>query len=423
MPLPVGLRALGQRDYRVYFMGTLVGQVGTWMQTVTQSWMVLQLTNSPFLLGLTSTLQFGPILLFSVFTGVLADRVSRRTLLLVTQSTQCVLALTLGLLAWSGQARYWHVLVVAVCWGVMSAIDQPARQSLVMELVGRADVTSAVGLNSASFNGARIVGPSIAGILIARVGLSLGFFLNALAFVFAITMLTRIPGRPPAPRIVTTTVLDDVMEGIRYALRTPTVRYIMGLQLICSFCIFNFSVYVPLLARDRLGMGAEGFGLLMACLGVGALAAGLSLGALSVSAPRANTIAVGLAIALGGLVGLAFARWFSLAAVLLAVTGFAGTIVVTGCNTSLQLRAPEALRGRVMSLYTLLSGGVFPLGAFWVGFVAEHWGIETSFFVNGAAGLAALGALMLWWRSRHSRSGLARGSSGLGGPIGGPPAH
>src|SRR5918992_715394 len=214
MPLPAGLRALGQRDYRVYFIGTLVGQTGTWMQTVTQAWLVLQLTNSPFLLGLTSTLQFGPILLFSLFTGVLADRVTRRTLLFITQSVQCALALTLGFLAWSGHARYWHVLVVAVMWGIMSAIDQPARLSLVMELAGRANVTSAVGLNSAAFNGARIIGPSIAGILIARVGLSPGFFLNAIAFVFAIGMLAMIPGRRPVPRIAGRTFVDDMLEGL-----------------------------------------------------------------------------------------------------------------------------------------------------------------------------------------------------------------
>lgn len=406
MPLPAGLRALGQRDYRVYFIGTFVGQTGTWMQTVTQSWLVLQLTNSPFLLGLTSTLQFGPILLLSIFTGVLADRVNRRTLLFVTQSTQGVLALTLGFLAWSEHARYGHVLVVAVVWGIMSSIDQPARQSLVMELVGRANVTSAVGLNSAAFNGARIIGPSIAGILIARVGLSPGFFLNAIAFVFAISMLALIPGRRPAPRTTTTTVIEDVMEGLGYALRTPAVRFVMGLQIILSFCVFNFSVYVPLLARDRLGMGAEGFGLLMACLGVGALSAGLSIGALSSSAPRATTIAIALAVALGGLVGLAFTRWFWMAAIVLAITGFAGTLVMAGCNTSLQLRAPDALRGRVMSLYTLLSGGIFPIGAFWVGFVAEHWGIGRAFFVNGVAGLVGLLALVLW---RRKASAGARG--------------
>jgi MFS family permease len=408
MPLPAGLRALQQRDYRLYFISTIVGQTGTWMQTVTQSWLVLQLTDSPFLLGLTATLQSGPILLFSVFTGVLADRVTRRTLLFVTQVTQGILALALGLLAWSGHARYWQVLVVAVLWGIMAAIDQPARQAIVMELVGREHLASAVGLNSASFNGARIIGPSIAGVLIARVGLSSGFFLNALAFVFGITMLSQIPGHRPVARIAGRTFVDDLLEGVRYAVKAPAIRFILGLQVILSFCVFNFSIYVPLLARDRLGMGAEGFGLLMAALGVGALTAGLSLGALSSGVPRMTLITSALGAALCGLVGLAFIRSFWLAALMLAVTGFAGTLVNAGSNTSLQLRAPDALRGRVMSLYTLLSGGVFPIGAFWVGFISEHWDVSRAFLVNGLLGLAALGLLTLWWRtSRHRRSAPA----------------
>jgi MFS family permease len=395
MPLPAGLRALGQRHYRLYFTGQIVGQSGTWMQTVTQSWLVLQLTNSPLKLGLISTLQSGPLLLLTLFTGVLADRVNRRTLLFVTQTTQACLALTLGTLAWSGHARYWHVAVMAVLWGIMSAIDQPARQSLVMELVGREHVTSAVGLNSAAFNGARIIGPSIAGILIARVGLSPGFFLNALAFVFAIAMLAQIPGRRPVPRMVATTFVEEMLEGIAYALRTPAVRFILALQIIVSFCVFNFSVYVPLLARDVLGMGAEGFGLLMTCLGVGALSAGLTVGAMGATAPRQRKITIALTVSLCGLLGLAFTRAFWLAAIIMAITGFSGTLVMAGCNTSLQLRAPDALRGRVMSLYTLLSGGVFPIGAFWVGFIAEHWGVQRSFLVNGAMGLVALAGLLL----------------------------
>ena len=398
MPLPVGLRALANRDYRVYYAGNIVSQVCMWMQTVTQSWLVLVLTGSPFRLGLIATLQSGPILLLSIFTGVLADRITRRTLLFVTQTTQACLALALGALAWSGHARYWHVAVVAVLWGVMTAIDQPARQSMVMELVGRANVTSAVGLNSASFNGARIVGPAVAGVLIARVGLSPGFFLNALAFVFSISMLAQIPGRRPVPRIGGATFVEDMLEGIAYALRTPAMRFVLGLQIILSFCVFNFSVYVPLLARDVLGMGAEGFGLLMTCLGVGALSAGLSLGGLSALPPA--LIAGALAVAGGGLLGLGFTRVFWMAAFLLALTGFSGTIVMAGCNTSLQLRAPDALRGRVMSLYTLLSGGIFPIGAFWVGFISEHWGVSRAFLINGAIDLAALGALTLWWRLR-----------------------
>jgi MFS family permease len=398
MPLPAGLRALSQRDYRRYFAGTIVAQTGTWMQTVTQSWLVLELTGSPFKLGLISTLQSGPILVLSIFTGVLADRITRRTLLFVTQATQAGLAVTLGLLAWGGHARYWHVAVVAVLWGIMTAIDQPARQSMVMELVGREHVPSAVGLNSVSFNGARIVGPALAGVLIARVGLFPGFFFNAIAFVFSIAMLARIPGRPPVPRLGGATFLGDMLEGIAYALRTPAVRFILGLQIILSFCVFNFSVYVPLLARDVLGMGAEGFGLLMTSLGVGALAAGLSLGGMSALPPR--LIASALAVACGGLVGLSLTRVLWVAALLLALTGLSGTIVMAGCNTALQLGAPDGLRGRVMSLYSLLSGGIFPLGAFWVGFVSEHWGVQRAFLVNGAVGLLAVGALALWRRLR-----------------------
>ena len=366
------------------------------MQSVTQSWLVLEITGSPFKLGLISTLQSGPILLFSIFTGVLADRVTRRTLLFVTQSAQACLAITLGLLAWSGHARYWHVAVVAVLWGIMAAIDQPARQSMVMELVGRQHVSSAIGLNSASFNGARIVGPALAGLLIARVGLSPGFLLNALAFAFSIAMLARIPGRRPTPRGGEATFVDDMLEGVAYALRTPALRFVLSLQIVLSFCVFNFSVYVPLLARDVLGMGAEGFGLLMTCLGVGALTAGLSLGAIGVLRP--TLIAAALAVACGCLVGLGFTRVLWPAALVLAVTGFSGTIVMAGCNTALQLGAPDALRGRVMSLYSLLSGGIFPLGAFWVGFVSEHWGVSRAFLVNGAIGLVAVGALTLWQR-------------------------
>jgi MFS family permease len=351
------------------------------MQSVTQAWLVLEITGSPFKLGLISTLQSGPILLLSVFAGVLADRVTRRSLLFVTQSAQACLAVTLGLLAWSGHVRYWHVAVVAILWGTMTAIDQPARQSMVMEMVGRQHVVSAVGLNSVSFNGARIVGPAVAGLLIARVGLSPGFLLNAIAFAFSITMLAQIPARRPRPRDREATFVADLLEGLAYGLRTPAVRFLLGLQIILSFCVFNFSVYVPLLARHVLGMGAEGFGLLMTCLGVGALAAGLSLG--GIGALRPALIAGALAVSCACLVGLSLTRVLWLAALVLAVTGFAGTIVMAGCNTSLQLGAPDALRGRVMSLYTLLSGGVFPLGAFWVG-------------------LVSVGSLMLWKRLRES---------------------
>lgn len=403
MPLPAGVRALAVRDFRVYYTGNLVAQVGTWMQTVSQSWLVLQLTDSPFLLGLTNTLQFGPILLFSVFTGVAADRLTKRNILMATQSAQGLLALTLGLLVWGGHVRYWQVAVMAVMWGMMSALDQPTRQAFVMELVGRSHVVSAVGMNSASFNAARIVGPAVAGVLIARVGLFPGFMLNALAFVVSITALTRVPARRPAPRTTTATFLESLAEGLAYALRTPAVRFILTLQVIVSFCVFNFSVYVPLLARHVLGLGSEGFGFLMASLGVGAVTAGLSLGAIGPRQPPVNLIVGALAVACAGLLGLSVTRAFWPAAVLLGVIGLTGTTVVAGCNTSLQLMAPDALRGRLMSLYTLLSGGIFPIGAFFVGAVSASWGVSTTFAVNGSLGLTAL-AVSVWLRPSTART-------------------
>jgi predicted MFS family arabinose efflux permease len=405
VPFPAGLSALSQRDFRVYYAGNLVAQVGSWMQSVSQSWLVLQLTNSPFLLGLTATLQSGPILLLAVFTGALADRLTKRNILLVTQTVQAVLALALGLLVWSGHVRYGYVAVMAVTWGVMSALDQPTRQSFIMELVGREHVVSAVGMNSASFNTARIVGPAMAGVLIARVGLFAGFLLNTLAFAVSIAALTRVPARGPSPR-ASTTLLAETLEGLGYAARTPAVRFVLGLQVVVSFCVFNFSVYVPLLARHVLGLGAEGFGMLMASLGVGAVAAGLSLGAIGSRRPALNVIAVSAAAACAGLLGLSVARAVWVAVILLATVGFTGTIAVASCNTSLQLMAPDALRGRMMSLYTLLSSGVFPIGAFVVGSISQSWGVSSAFAVNGAIGLAALGA-SVWLTPAHVRRARA----------------
>jgi MFS family permease len=408
MALPAGLHVLGQRDYRVYFIGNLVSQVGTWMQTISQAWLVLQLTDSPALLGLLTTFQFGPILLLSVFTGVLADRVTTRHLLSITQVVQAALALVLGLLVWSGRVAYWHVAAVAVVWGSMNAIDQPARQSFVMGLAGRAGVASAVALNSASFNGARIVGPAIAGVLIARVGLSAGFLLNALAFAVAIGTLLSVPARPPSPRATATSFAADMAEGMAYALRTEVVRFVLALQMVVSFCVFNFTVFVPLLARNVLGLGSEGFGFLMTSLGIGAVLAGLALGT-SARGPAPGGLAAAVGGACGLLLSLALVQRFWPAAALLALTGFAGTLATAGCNAFLHLAVPDALRGRIMSLYTLLSLGLFPIAGFSVGAVSQAWSVSAAFAVNGTLGLLALACLRPWAARPAGRSPLARG--------------
>ncbi len=397
MRLPHGLRALAHTEFRVFFAAQMLALVGTWMQTVAQSWLVLQLADSPFKLGLIGTLQFSPVLLLSIVSGAVADRLPKRHLLVATQAALATQALALGFLVASGWVRYWHVGVLALVVGTANAIDMPARQSFVMELVGRDDVVNAVALNSAAFNAARIVGPAIAGVLIARVGIAPAFVLNAIGFVVVIVTLFTLPveGRP-RPR-GDSGMLAEIREGLAYAVRTPRIRFILGLLLVVSLCVFNFTVYVPLLAKTVLGLGAEGFGFLMAALGLGAVAGALTVGTRQPTIPM---MAVAAAIALSGLLAMSTVRQVATAVPLLFIIGFFGLILVASCNTLMQLTAPDELRGRVMSLYTLVWGGVFPFGAFSVGSISQAGGVSLAFLVMGSAGLTGLVALLAWWRLR-----------------------
>jgi MFS family permease len=378
-----------------------VALVGGWMQTVAQSWLVLQLTDSPLRLGLVGTLQSAPVLLFCIPAGAIADRLPKRRVLVLTQLVLGLEAVALALLVWSGAVAYWHVCALGLVMGLTAAIDQPTRQAFVVDMVGREDVGNAVALNSAAFNAARIIGPAVAGLLIARAGLAPAFALNAAGFAVVIAALLRLRAaglpRPPSG----TTMGQEIVEGLRYAVGTPAVTLVLGLLTVVSLFVFNFTVYVPLLARTVLGLGAEGFGFLMAWLGIGAVAGALTVGALR--QPPIGVMFGAATVALGGLLALSAVRTFWAAAPLLALTGFAGIMLVAGCNTRLQLEAPAALRGRVMGIYVLLSYGVFPIGAFMVGAISQRWGVSTAFLLGGASGLVALAALGSWWRGRVAR--------------------
>jgi MFS family permease len=401
---PSGLRALNHREYRLYFTGQVLSQVGTWMQSVAQSWLVLQITGSPLRLGLISTLQFTPMLVFSVFSGAVADRVPKRRLLLVTQSVLACQALTLALLVWSGHVRYWHVAVLACVLGLVNTLDNPSRQSFVSELVAKEDVVNAVALSSAGFNSARIVGPAAAGLLIARFGIAPAFLLNGLSFLFVIAALLRLGARGEGRRARATSMLEEVREGVGYALRTPRVRLALGVLLVVSVFVFNFNVYVPLLARNVLHQQADGFGFLMASLGVGAVSGALTLGALPSSRPALPLVFMAAVGACAGILGMSAVRQFWMAVPALFVVGFFAIVVTASCNTTLQVSAPDELRGRVMSLYSLVFGGSVPLGAFLVGILSERWGVPAAFFVMGATGVLGTCALALGWRASQRRT-------------------
>jgi len=400
MEYPHGLRALNHGEFRRFYFSQVAAQIGSWMQNVTQAWLVLQLTDSPFKLGLLATLQFSPVLLFSIVSGAVADRLPKRPLLVATQTTLACQGLLLALLVATGHVEYWHVALLGLALGFANVVDQPARQSFVMELVGRADVSSAVALNSAGFNLARIVGPAVAGIVIARFGVAPTFFVNSLGFIGVIVTLLRMRARGLPPGTVRASILEEIAEGVRYAAGTPRLRLAIGLVFVVSLCVFNFSVYVPLLAKNVLGLGAEGFGFLMASLGVGAVGGALTVGARA-TRPSVRSMLVSATLALSTLMALGVTRRIELAIPLLFFTGYWGIMLMASCNTSIQLQTPDGLRGRVMSIYTWVSGGVFPIGAFIVGTISQWRGVSVAFLWNGTLGLAGVGALALLWRLRR----------------------
>ena len=392
---PVRLGALRHRDFRLFWIGQLISQIGTWMQSVAQAWLVLDLTQSPLQLGIVSALQFTPILLLSPVGGVLSDRFPKRRVLLISQTAMQLQAFVLAALVWSGRIQYWHVAVLAAIYGLGRAVDIPARQSYITDLVGRSDLANAVALNSVIMNGARIVGPAVAGLLIAAFGVALAFFLNGVSFVAVLVALAaiRTEGRPDAAGRIG--IREGVLGALSYAAATPPVAFTLGLMVVVSLMVLNFNVVVPLVARDVLNQGAHGFGLLMSALGAGAVAGGFGVAFFRRGEPPLGFLVASGATLCAGLVALALVGHFALAAAVLALLGCCQILFTTGCNTTLQLTAPNELRGRVMGLYTVTFAGMTPFGSLLVGFIAERQGVRAACAAGGAIGLLGVAVLVL----------------------------
>jgi MFS family permease len=396
------LGALRHRDFRLFWTGQLVSLIGTWMQSVGQAWLVLELTQSPFQLGLVNALQFLPVLLLSPVGGAVTDRLRKRHIILTTQATMMVQAFVLAALVGSGHVRYWHVAVLAAVYGLGRALDIPARQAFVTDLVGRADLPNAVALNSVVFNGARIVGPAVAGLLIARFGVAPAFYLNGVSFLAVLSALLaiRTDGRPdPAGQLG---LRAGLQGALTYVTTTPTIAFTLGLMVVMSLLALNFNVIVPLLAYEVLHEGAHGFGLLMASLGAGAVAGALGLTVVRRTRPSLAALTTTAIVLCAGVLALASIGRFGAAAALLALLGCCQIVFTTGCNTTLQLSTPDALRGRVMGLYALAFAGMNPFGSLLIGSLAEPFGVRVACAVSGGAGLVAIATLALVAR-RHRR--------------------
>jgi MFS family permease len=386
-------RSLRTRNYRLYFVGQIVSLSGTWMQSVAQSWLVLKLTGSAVALGLVTALQFLPILLAGPWGGVLADRVDKRRLIIGTQTAQAVLALVLGVLTVTNVVELWMVYVLAGLLGVATLVDMPARQAFVMEMVGPEDLTNAVSLNGVIVNASRVVGPAVAGILIATLGIGLCFLLNAASFIAVIVSLWLM--RPADLHHMARAERRKglLREGLVYAWRTQEIRSALVVMAVVGTLAFNFSVLFPLLARFTFSGGAQVYGVLFSLMGLGAVVGGLVIAGRNRATPL---LLGGSAVALGASLAVAaVAPTLAVEMVAMVPIGMASTAFIATSNALLQLRSRPEMRGRVMALFSMVFLGTTPIGGLLIGWVAEQWGPRAGLWVGGvAAAVAGIAAIV-----------------------------
>jgi MFS family permease len=429
-----GWRALRYRNYRLFFVGQLVSLIGTWMQAVAQGWLVLQLTGDPIWLGVVAAAQFGPVLVLGLFGGLIADGLPKLRTLMATQTIAMVLALVLFGLTATHTVDVIHIVILALLLGCVNAVDMPTRQAFVVEMISRREIGNAVALNSAVFNGARVVGPAIAGLTIGATDISVAFLVNGLSFLAVLAayraMDTEKLATPPLLARPTSVagVVADLSEGLRYVRTTPLVLLpILVIGLTATFGM-NFSVVVPALARDVLHVGAEGYGFLMASTGVGSFVVAMSIA----FGRRSRPAMIGLGAAALGAAELVLAASGSYGISLIAmfVVGLGGIGMAATGNTTIQMAVPDHLRGRVMSVYTTVFAGSTPIGGLLTGALASSQGVPFAIAVGGAGSLVVGLAGYAWHRrlqhgsaypvsaARHGR--VASESAGLAEPTGTP---
>ncbi len=397
-----GFRALELRNYRLYWFGQMISQSGSWMQTTAQAWLVLQLTQSPLALGTVTALQFLPIMLLSLLGGAIGDRFPKYRLIIIMQIAALIQALLFALLVSTGLVQLWHVYVLATIQGIINAIDNPVRQAFAIELVGRERLVNAVALNSMLFNGARIIGPALAGLIIASaanplLGIGIVLFINALSFVAVLIGLlmmnrTEFIATPPHPGHMG----RDLLDGLSYVWRTPIVLTVMMVVAAIGTFGYNFSVVLPLLSAFVLHTDAAGFGALSAFLGIGSLVGGLATayaGQVSMRRLLVGSASFGFLLA-----AVALSDNYYLSGVLLVALGLAGILFSTSASSLIQLTTPDTLRGRVMGLYMLLFAGSTPIGGMFIGSLSSRIGVPETLLLCALLCLLGVGGAFLHGR-------------------------
>ncbi|HYK84158.1 MAG TPA: MFS transporter [Ktedonobacteraceae bacterium] len=405
--------ALRHRNFRLFWFGQLISLMGTWMQSIGQSWLVLELTHSAWLLGLVGALQFLPVMLLSLFGGVLADRLPKRKVLLFTQSSALIQAVILWILVATGSVQLWHVLALAALLGLTNALDMPTRQAFVVEMVGRDDLPNAIALNSSLFNMARIVGPGIGGLIIAWQGVAPLFLLNAISFIpviigLAMIDLSKLHAHSKRIEVPTGTpkqsTFQSLREGLAYVWHTPSILLIIAVIGAVSLFGINFNVVLPLFATAVLNVGPAGFGFISSAFGLGSLLSALWL-AWSNHKPTIHYVLISAFVFCIAEAAFAISQSYPLSLLLIAGTGFAQIAFSATSNTTLQTVAPDYLRGRVMSVYMLVFAGSVPLGNLLTGGLAHWFGAPIALLIE--AGVSFVATAIGWFMRKPAEKNLA----------------
>jgi MFS family permease len=381
--IKTALRALRSRNYRLFFAGQLVSLVGTWMQMVAQPWLVYRLTGSSILLGSVAFVSQIPVLFLAFVGGAVADRYNRHRVVIATQTAAMVLAFILSTLTLTGMVRIWHIFVLSALLGIVNAFDMPGRQAFIVELVEKEDLMNAIALNSSIFNGARVIGPAAAGLLIASIGEGWCFFANGISFLAVIACLLCMKLKSRNVTASGRSGTSELLEGFRYVKNTPSIRALILLLGIISIAGMPQSVLMPIFADRILHGGARGLGILMGATGLGALAGAMSLAA------RSGTRGLGKVIAYAGggfgaaLILFSMSRWFWLSVLMLLPAGFCFMVQMAASNTLLQTMVPDRLRGRVMAVHVMTFIGLSPFGSMAAGIIAEHLGAPVALAIGG----------------------------------------
>jgi len=391
--LTASFPALRHRNFRLFWIGQCLSLIGPWMQNIGQAWLVLELTHSALKLSLITMVQFLPMMFLSLPLGTLIDKIPKKKMLIFTQTAMMVLAFVLATLTYFKVVQYWHILILSLLLGIVNTLDMPTRQSYMPEIVGREDLMNAVALNSSIYNLARIIGPAIAGFMIGWMGIAVCFYLNGLSFIAVIIGLMMINAPSIVVGKIDSGIIKDVIreawEGLEYIFRKGALLRPLLLMAFLAVFVMNYNNIIPIFAQQNLGMDASGYGLLMTVMGVGSFIGALTVAVRHKQGPK---IAYQLAGAIGSsffliILGITLNIW--LIWLLLFIIGFCSTLFTSMINSTLQLNSDDHMRGRVMSIYSLVFVGFIPLGSLYSGFLMEYFGAPGCMIISGIIGTIA----------------------------------